>query len=129
MDQHEKTMYYGAVPHTLRKANLLRKKMTPSEKILWNKLNKKQIYGVTFRRQHPIDKYIVDFYCHQAKLVIELDGETHLKQKEYDKNRDSELIEHGLLVLRFKNEQVIDNINSVVQKIKKVVVQRLKKNY
>ncbi|SFG64124.1 Very-short-patch-repair endonuclease [Algoriphagus hitonicola] len=93
--------------------------MTMSEKILWEKLKGKSLNGSKFRGQHPIDKYIVDFYCHSAKLVIELDGSIHEleEQKEYDLGRTSELQELGLKILRFKNEEVLDTLNLVLKRI------------
>lgn len=80
MEELEKDMYFGATPQTLKKAKLLRNKMTEAETILWEKLKGKQVHGLRFRRQHPINIYIVDFYCHSQKLVIELDGGIHKKQ-------------------------------------------------
>lgn len=95
--------------------------MTPAEKVLWNFLKNKSLEGFKFRRQHPIDKYIVDFYCHQKKLVIEVDGSIHdqLNQKEYDSGRTSVLEEFGLKVIRFRNEEVLDNFQSVIGRISK----------
>jgi len=70
-------MYYNAKPSIIGAARLLREKMTRSEEILWERLNRKQIQGLRFRRQHPIDIFIADFYCHRIRLVIEIDGEIH----------------------------------------------------
>ena len=85
--------------------------MTSSEELLWNKLKGKQILSVRFRRQHPISKYIVDFYCHEAKLVVELDGKIHLAKKESDRERTKEIEDLGLRIIRFSNEEVsIDNV-------------------
>lgn len=116
-------MFYGAGPETFRKAGLLRKNMTLPEKILWKRLRNKDIYNVKFRRQHPVGIYIVDFYCHACKLVIEVDGEIHLdnKAKEYDIERSSELERFGISILRFTNYQVIFRINSVITRIKEEI--------
>lgn len=97
--------------------------MTPAEKILWEKLKGKSLDSFKFRRQHPISKYIVDFYCHALKLVIEIDGNIHdLKdQIEYDAGREFELQELGLRVLRFRNEEVILSPDKVLNKILELI--------
>ena len=91
MEEIKKSMYYGAKPETFSAAKILRENMTICEKLLWEKLSRKQISGLRFRRQHPIDFFIVDFYCHEARLVIEIDGEIHQQQKEYDDGRSAEM--------------------------------------
>ena len=97
----------------------LRQESTEAEKLLWKELRNKKLNGLKFRRQHPIDKFIVDFYCHERKLVIELDGNIHDKivNKEYDDARTALLAGLNIFVLRFRNEQVIDNLKEVIQKI------------
>ncbi len=122
-DSIEKTMFYGASPEIFKRASELRKNMTGAEKVLWEELRRKQILGKRFRRQHPIDKYIVDFFCHDAKLVIEVDGSIHnlQEQKESDTGRSEELEQLGLTVIRFTNEQVLNNPNSVKENIKQVI--------
>jgi very-short-patch-repair endonuclease len=70
-------MYFRAKSDILEAARILRKSMTIPEKLLWDKLKEKQIYGLRFRRQHPIEFFIADFYCHQIRLVVEIDGEIH----------------------------------------------------
>lgn len=84
--------------------------------------------GKKFRRQHPVEEYIVDFYCYECKLVIEIDGGYHLdeEQAKYDENRTAFLKEQGLNVLRFTNRQVLAEIDVVIQKIKEVI-KRLEK--
>ena len=123
-----KSMYYGAVPATFQKARLLRNKMTSEELILWERLKGKQICNTRFRRQHPINKFIADFYCHAVKLVVELDGEIHLQQKEYDKERTSIIEEFGIEVIRFSNLEIIRNIDNVIVQIENRVKARLKNN-
>ncbi len=110
-------MYYGAVPVTFEKARRLRNNMTKEEMVLWQKLKGKQICNSRFRRQHPIGPYIVDFYCHAAKLVIELDGKIHLNSKESDKKRTDELKSFKLEVIRFSNNEVETNIDEVIKQI------------
>jgi very-short-patch-repair endonuclease len=117
MDELEKGMYYGATPVTLKKAKQLRDHMTPTEKILWEKLKNKQICGVRFRRQHPIETFIVDFYCHAAKLVIEIDGGIHNKTKIYDAMRTEEIEKYDIFVLRYTNEEITANLNRVITDI------------
>ncbi|MDE0558533.1 endonuclease domain-containing protein [Algoriphagus sp. NF] len=118
---YSENLFYGASPEIHKRAKELSKQMTPAEKVLWNFLKNKSLEGFKFRRQHPIDKYIVDFYCHQKKLVIEVDGSIHdqLNQKEYDSGRTSVLEEFGLKVIRFRNEEVLDNFQSVIGRISK----------
>lgn len=112
-------MYFGATPEILRRASELRKNMTLAEKILWHKLRKDQL-GVNFRRQHAIGTFIADFYCHSKKLVIELDGIVHETsyQSERDVERDNIMMDYGLTVLRFTNNEIERKLNEVLQKIK-----------
>lgn len=118
-------MYFGASPSTFQKAKLLRARMTPEEKLLWEKLKSKQICNVRFRRQHPISTYITDFYCHAALLVIEIDGKIHLRQKEEDQNRTLEIESFGVKVIRFSNEEIKLNIERVIKQITHIVEHRL----
>ncbi len=122
---YNKKMFYGAESRTLRAAGILRKSMTSAELILWKKLKDKNIFKTKFRRQHPIYFFIVDFYCHEYKLVIEVDGEIHdfNDKKEYDLNRTYEIKKFGIEVLRFTNDQVISNTEWVISEIHKVIDQ------
>jgi len=95
----------------------LRRVMTEYEKVLWKKLRMRQLKGMYFRRQHPYSIYILDFYCFQAGLVLELDGEIHKYRKDYDAERTEFLESTGLKVIRFKNEDVIDRIDWVIEEI------------
>lgn len=101
----------------LQRAKELRSNMTSTEKILWQQLRKNNLNGLHFRRQQIIDGFIVDFYCHAAGLVIEIDGEIHRKQVEYDKERDKILSARGLRILRITNEEVIKNLKDVLKQI------------
>ena len=101
----------------LQKAKELRQKQTPAEQMLWQCLRANQLHGAKFRRQHNIGQYIVDFYCHAAKLVIELDGGIHELQKDRDSDRDTYLKSNGLQVLRFPNEEITQNLPQVLQTI------------
>ncbi|HPR31717.1 MAG TPA: endonuclease domain-containing protein [Prolixibacteraceae bacterium] len=115
-----KNMFYGAPPVLFVLAKKLRDKPTEAEEFLWKQLSNRKL-GVRFKRQHPILYFIADFYCHKARLIIEVDGGYHKipYQYEYDRNRDSELKELGLKVIRFSNEQVLFDINNTLQNIEK----------
>jgi very-short-patch-repair endonuclease len=123
----EKKMFYGATPNSFEKARLLRKNTTKHERILWEYLQENKILGVRMKRQHPIGTYIADFYCHTAKLVIEIDGTTHntADQKLYDEERTFNLRMDGLKVIRFSNTQIEDDLNSVINEITKHVQERI----
>jgi len=112
-------MYYGSNSFTFQKAEELRKHMTKAELILWEELRNKKLLGLKFRRQHPISRFIADFYRHKHKLVIELDGEIHLKNYVAinDKKREDEIKSLGITVLRFKNNEIINHLESVLQQI------------
>ncbi len=90
---------------------------TDAEKELWKYLRKHQLHGLSFRRQHCIGRFIVDFYCKRAKLVIEVDGEIHRYQKEEDLIRQKYLESHELKVLRFSNNMVLNNVEEVIVQI------------
>ena len=104
----------------LQRAKELRREMTPAEKILWEELRANKL-GVHFRRQQVIQGFIVDFYCHKAGLVIEVDGDIHDLQKEEDERREKVLSALGLRVVRFRNDEVMRNLSAVVGKIKVLV--------
>jgi very-short-patch-repair endonuclease len=105
-------------------ARLLRKNQTTAESFLWENLRNKQMLGYKFRRQHIIANYIVDFYCHELKLVIELDGGQHaeLEHKKADENRDKFLQQHGITVLRYWNNQVLDDNSSALEDIYNYII-------
>ncbi len=99
------------------RARELRRNMTPSEKILWEKLRHNRLNGLQFRRQQIIDSYIVDFYCHAKALVVEVDGDVHDLQQDYDAERDNHLMARGFQVLRISNNDVKENMMIVLQTI------------
>jgi very-short-patch-repair endonuclease len=98
-------------------AKELRRSMTVEEKILWQRLRANRLEGLHFRRQQIIGNYVVDFYCHAAALVVELDGGIHARQIERDRERDEELVSRGMQVLRFRNEQVRHELANVLARI------------
>ncbi|MFA9390267.1 MAG: endonuclease domain-containing protein [Prolixibacteraceae bacterium] len=120
-------MFYGAPQILFDFAKQLRDKPTEAEEFLWKQLSNKKIQNIRFKHQHPILYFIADFYCHKAKLIIEVDGGYHQlpSQYEYDCNRDLELEILGLKVLRFTNEQVLIDIDNTLQEIEDVVKHRL----
>lgn len=119
---NEPNMFYGASNLIFERAKELRNRLTDSESLLWNHIKGKQL-GVKFRRQHPISNYIADFYCHEIKLVIELDGSIHNLPEiaSNDLERQKYLEEIGLTVLRFTNRELYHNLNQVLDKIKEAI--------
>ena len=107
----------------LQRAKELRRDMTPAEKILWNELRANKL-GVHFRRQQIIAGFIVDFYCHKAGLVVEVDGDVHDLQQEEDTKREKVLSEMGLTVVRFGNDEVMRDWFTVAGKINTLVSAR-----
>ena len=104
----------------LHRAKELRREMTPAEKLLWQELRANKL-GVHFRRQQIIAGFIVDFYCHKAALVIEVDGDIHDLQQEEDARRERVLREMGLTIVRFRNEDVIKDLPKTVRRIRSLI--------
>ncbi len=115
-------MFYNAKPIIFERAKAMRENMTPAEKTVWELLKSNNLLGLRFKPQHPIDIFIADFYCHQLKLVIEIDGGIHksVDQKEYDIGREAELDHWGIKVIRFTNEEVETNIIHVKNEIQRI---------
>jgi very-short-patch-repair endonuclease len=111
-------------------ARRLRKNMTKAEIILWSRLKSRNIDGFKFRRQQPLFNYIVDFYCHDLKMIIEVDGEIHsFKQAiDYDSKRDNIFKINGFKVLRLSNAEVITELNSAINKIHRFIAECVSKN-
>jgi imidazole glycerol-phosphate synthase subunit HisF len=116
-------MFEGANRFLFARAKELRGKMTDAEIFLWVYL-KKGINGFKFRRQHPIGLYIADFYCHKAKLIIEVDGSIHnlVDVVASDRSRQNDLEKWGYNVIRFTNSQVIKNIETVLSQISEILI-------
>ena len=98
-------------------ARTLRKQPTPAEDILWQRLRGSRFHGAKFRRQVPFDRYVADFYCHAAKLVVELDGKQHEWFADYDDGRTKVIENFGVRVLRFTNDEVRDDLEAVLARI------------
>ena len=120
-------MHFGATKTIFQHAEILRNNMTDAEKIIWKRLCNKQLGG-KIRRQHPIWIYIADHYCHELKLVIEIDGGIHLtkENREYDIDREVTLNVFGIEIIRFSNDQIIKETDFVIERIKKKI-EELKK--
>jgi len=118
-ESYNDNLHEGALGKLYQYGRELRQESTEAEKLLWAELRNRKLNGLKFRRQHPLDKFIVDFYCNERKLVIELDGSVHDKKinKEYDDARTAMLAGLNIIVLRFKNEDVTSNLKGVIGKI------------
>jgi very-short-patch-repair endonuclease len=114
-------LHKGAIGKLYQYGRELRQSSTEAEKMLWEYLRNRNLDGLKFRRQHPIDKFIADFYCHEKKLVIELDGAVHDEKMntQYDEARTYELKGSGIKVIRFRNSEVENNISFVLKEIRK----------
>jgi very-short-patch-repair endonuclease len=108
------------MPQPTGRARDLRRAMTEAEKRLWNRLRNRQLCGIKFKRQVPMDRYIVDFVSAEAKLIIELDGSQHADSKR-DVVRDRRLESMGYLVLRLWNNDVLTNTDGVLETIARTV--------
>ena len=108
------------MPFNLTKTSKsLRKNATRVETILWSQLRARQIEGTKFRRQQPIDEFVVDFICFEKKLIIELDGGQHAQARKEDRERDNRLSGKGYTVLRFWNNEVLENLTGVLEVIRR----------
>ena len=105
------------VPILRDRARQLRRNQTDVEKKLWSRLRARQIGGAKFRRQYPIGHVIVDFCCFEGRLVVELDGGQHAARSQADRQRSSWIVAHGYRALRFWDNEVIENINGVLERI------------
>jgi very-short-patch-repair endonuclease len=122
------------MPHTVvsprqrNRAKQLRQAMTRAETLLWRYVKADRIDGLGFRRQVPIQNYIADFICMSAKIVVELDGESHdfEERQTADQNRDAFFVSEGFQVLRFTNEQVMANLEGVVETIRQTAANRVR---
>lgn len=112
-------MHQGARPKLFEYAQNHRENPTQAEAILWEALKGKKLNGHKYRRQHPVGVFILDFYCHVAKLSVEVDGGYHFtkEQLEYDRYRTLDLESRGILELRFTNEQVMHDLGKVLETI------------
>lgn len=120
----KKKMFYGASNLLFERAKELRNNMTQAELVLWEYLRQRPL-GVKFRRQHPLGIYVVDFYCHKLKLIIEVDGSIHDLQtvKEADVERQRQLEMDGLKVVRFTNEEILKTKEIVIEQVNLLITE------
>ncbi len=102
-------------------AREMRNNLTPAERIVWERVRLKRLNGYRFRSQHPIYRYILDFYCHEKKLAVEVDGDIHDTRREYDEYRDEFLKSIGIETLRLNNDEVLGNTNIAIKKIERAI--------
>lgn len=116
-------MWKGAPQSSFLKAQSLRNNETQAEKILWERLRNNKLKGYKFRRQHPINLFIADFYCHQLKLIIEVDGEYHNSPEQIQKDEERTLIlqDNDLKIIRITNHKIETNIDEVITEIGAIV--------
>jgi very-short-patch-repair endonuclease len=116
---------FNYLPYKRKLTELARKNRnnpSPAGKKIWSKvLCRKQFKGYKFTRQKPLGGYIVDFYCSKLQLVIEIDGDSHVENKEYDETRTEVLSQLGLRVLRYTNREVLNNLDGVYQNLIQIV--------
>lgn len=119
--------HHRIYPPLLARAREMRRPQTPAEATLWQALRKRHL-GYKFRRQHPIDRFIIDFYCAEAKLCLEIDGPSHFEaaQQEYDAARTAHLEAQGYHLIRFTNNEVRYNLEAVVDKIIQTITTLIK---
>jgi very-short-patch-repair endonuclease len=113
------------IPYNRKLTNLARQNRnnpTPAEKKIWYEvLSRKQFDGYKFTRQKPINDFIVDFYCSKLRLVIEIDGDSHVKNADYDEARSKTLHQFGLRILRYTNKDILNNIEGVYRDIMLII--------
>lgn len=125
-DNFNENLHKEAKRKLYQYAREMRKNATEAEKILWSKLKARRFLGLKFRRQHPLDTYVADFYCHEIKLVIEVDGEIHEEEINvgYDFARTLDLNELEIDVIRFSNYQIMSDINSALQQLSHYILSK-----
>jgi very-short-patch-repair endonuclease len=105
----------------LQAARNMRYEPTPAEKALWDRLRDRQVSGCKFRRQQAIDRFVVDFYCAERKLILEVDGPIHQTQQAQDVERQGYLETLGLRVIRFTNDEILNDMNGVIERLSKAL--------
>jgi very-short-patch-repair endonuclease len=120
-DKYNDSLHFGARKDLYGFGRELRKRSTSAERRLWSYLRNRKLDGFKFRRQHPLGEYIPDFYCHEKNLAVECDGSVHDGKfnENYDQVRSEELFRSGILIIRFRNEIIMTNIDFVLNTIKK----------
>ncbi|MEX0988169.1 MAG: endonuclease domain-containing protein [Bacteroidales bacterium] len=125
MDKHQNKLplHAGARSKLFENAKQLRSDATKAEEVLWERLRNRSFMNLKFRRQHPLHKFVVDFYCHELKLIVEADGGYHNEPEQFklDKSRTAELENLGYTVTRFTNREIIDGVDAVLSELEDVV--------
>lgn len=124
---YEKALPYlrrGATKEKRAASRALRNDPTAAEVVLWGELRKRQIEDLSFRRQHIVAGYIIDFYCPSLRLAIEVDGEVHDSQQVRDSARDAALSKHGITTIRFRNEEVLSALPECIQHLRATIAAR-----
>lgn len=113
-------------PRRKQRRQELRRLAAPTEYYFWSFLCRSQVEGLKFRRQYGVGPFVIDFYCPEFRLAVELDGETHesLETRHYDKQRTAFLETHNILVIRFQNSDVLEDIDSVLDMLRKIIRKR-----
>ena len=111
-------------PKLKERARELRRQCTPAEAALWKRIKSKQLLGYDFDRQKPINNFIVDFYCKDLMLAIELDGESHANKNEYDLERDIILSKLGIKTVRYTNDDIFNSIENICNDLMDIIRNR-----
>jgi leucyl-tRNA synthetase len=101
----------------ITRARHMRNHPTLAEAVLWEKLRARQLHDHKFRRQHIIPPFIVDFYCAEKRLIVEVDGTAHDHVRGYDQEREQHLLQQGYIIIRFSNEQILEDLDHVLSVI------------
>jgi len=122
MESRHENLHKGANGKLFEFAKQLRRQATEAEVTLWKELRNGKLDGLKFRRQHPLGNFIADFYCHEKKLVIEVDGSIHKIDAVADRDleRTNQIAEVGISVIRFENWEVMNDMESVLKRIRQV---------
>jgi very-short-patch-repair endonuclease len=117
--KYDDKLFKGAKASIFENARQLRKELTPAEDMLWQELRNRKLNGLKFRRQHPINNYVADFYCCEKRFIVEVDGGIHheKEQRDYDEARTKDLGSMGIEVLRFTNNEVENEMPDVLKRI------------
>ena len=112
----------GTTRALVESARLLRRDLTPAERVLWDAIQGRQLAGLRFRNQHPIGPFVADFFCPAARLIVEVDGSIHDQQAEQDAVRTDHLAALGYRVLRFRNDEVLNDLPAALARIEQATL-------
>ena len=112
----------GTTPEIVAAAQRMRRNLTPAEQALWQALRGRRLNGLKFRCQHPVGPFVLDFYCPARRLAVEVDGDVHDEQMAHDEARSDELRDYGYRVIRCRNDEVLDNLDAVLDRIRQAAL-------